>query len=31
MEEKLYMAKLGLHAMTQRLKQKDDDLEVFKQ
>ena len=31
MEEKLYMAKLGLHAMTQRLKKKDDDLEIFKQ
>lgn len=30
-EEQLYLAKLNLHTMTQRLKKKDEDIEMFKQ
>lgn len=30
-EEQLYLAKLSLHTMTQRMKKKDEDIEMFKQ
>ena len=31
MEEKLYMAKLGLHAMTVKMKKRDEELNICKQ